>query len=308
MKKKITYILFILVTTLTNSFSQYFPIFSQYISNGLVINPAYTGSREVLSLNFMYRNQMTGFEGAPVYETFTVHAPLKNPRVGVGFMAFNEKAGPTRNTQAYATYAYRIRFVKGRLSLGLKAGINYGDYNWKNVYTNDSNDPAFSNKNNTFILPNIGAGIYYYSKKFFTGISVPYFLTYKESSNRSSYDIVNDIKNYNFLITAGYLLNFSRGFKLKPSCLVKYYTNSQEQVDLNLNFILLNDKLWLGTAYRLDEAMAGILEVQLSPQFRAGYTYEYAGKTTSYFNYTSHEITLRYEFSYKIKAFNPRYF
>ena len=58
--------------------AQYFPLLSQYISNGLILNPAYAASREVLSVNFLYRDQWVGFSGAPEYETFTAHAPLKN--------------------------------------------------------------------------------------------------------------------------------------------------------------------------------------------------------------------------------------
>ena len=304
-------IIYILTLLLIGSFhlqGQYFPIFSQYVSNGLVINPAYTGSREVLSLNLLYRNQMVGFNGSPQYQTLTAHTPLKNDNIGIGLQFLNESAGPIRNTHIYTSYSYRVRFAKGKLSFGLKAGVNYGQYNWNNVYTNDTHDPAFNNNNNSFLLPNFGAGVYYYSNKFFSGISVPYLLSFKENTDHNGFSFYHDFKNYNFLITSGYLFNISRNFKLKPTTLIKYYTNAKEQIDLNLNFILLNDKLWLGTAYRLDEAMAGSFEVQINPQFRIGYAFEYAGKTAEFFNYTSHEISLRYEFSYKIKAFNPRYF
>jgi type IX secretion system PorP/SprF family membrane protein len=307
MRKNI-FILLFLIGLCINIHAQYFPMFSQYVSNGLILNPAYTGSREVLSINLLYRNQMVGFTGAPQYQTLSAHAPMKNDNIGLGLMFFNESAGPVRNIHIYTSYAYRLRLGSGKLSFGLKAGINYGQYNWNNVYTNDSNDPAFNNDNNSYVLPNIGAGIYYYSNKFFTGFSIPYFLSYKEDEDHNGFSFYHDFNNYNFLITAGYLFSFSRNFKLKPTTLIKYYTNATEQVDLNLNVIILNDKIWLGSAYRLNEAVAGSFEVQLNPQFRIGYTFEYAGKTARFFNYTSHEVSLRYEFSYKIKAFNPRYF
>ena len=305
--KRLVIILFFCISLGGIALAQYFPVFSQYLTNGLVLNPAYTGSREVLSINLMYRNQMLGFEGAPVFQTFSAHAPLKNANVGVGVLFLNEQSGPIRNTQAYFNYAYRVHMGRGRMALGIKAGVNYGQYNWNNFNLNEA-DPAFTNNNNSFILPNVGAGVFYYSRRFFTGFSIPYILSYKEKSTRNGYSVTNDANNYSFLLTAGYLVDISRGFKLKPSALLKYYVRYPQQLDLNLNVILLNDKLWLGTAYRINEAVAGMFEIQFNPQFRLGYTFEYAGQKVSYFNYTSHEISLRYEFSYKIKAFNPRYF
>lgn len=288
--------------------AQYFPVFSQYVVNGLIINPAYTGSREVLSLNFSYRNQMTGIKGAPVYQTLSVHAPLKNPKLGLGFLFFNEKTGPTHNTHAFLTYAYRVQIGESKLNFGLQTGVIYKEFNWGQVYLNDDDDPVFNSNNNSYILPNLGAGAFFYNRKFFTGFSIPYFLSYKESSERDKYTIYHEFSNYNFLFTAGYLFNFSNNFKLKPSTLIKYYLDAEEQIDLNLSAILLDDKLWIGGAYRFQEAFAGLFEVQINPQFRISYTFEYAGRNAGYFNYTSHEVGLRYEFSYKLKAFNPRYF
>lgn len=288
--------------------AQYIPIFSKYISNGLLINPAYSGSREVLSLNFLYRDQWAGFEGSPVYETFSAHAPLKNVHVGLGFLLVNENSGPTTNTQAYFNYAYRIKVGKGKLAFGLKAGLNYTNNNWSNLDLYQNPDRAFSDNTKSYLLPNFGVGIYYSNQKIFAGLSIPYMLSFKESKIGGGYTIYNDMANYNYLLTSGYLFDFSRNFKIKPSVLLKYNAKLEQQLDLNMNFILLNDKLWLGAAYRINEAISSSFEIQLNPQLRFGYTFDYSGSQINNFNYTSHEIFVRYEFSYKIKAFNPRYF
>ena len=306
--KIIIYISFIIFCWINSAKAQYFPVFSHYVINGLVINPAYTGSREVMSINILYRNQMIGINGAPVYQTLSIHAPLKNPKLGLGFLFFNENTGPLHTTHAFATYAYKVQLGAGKLNFGLQTGIIYGEYNWNTMYLNDPGDQAFNSNNNTYVLPNIGAGLYYYSRSFFAGLAVPYFLSYKETGARDAYSIYHDLNNYNFLFSAGYLFRVSKDFKLKPSTLVKYYINSSEQIDLNLIAILLDDKLWIGGSYRFQEAVAALFELQINPQFRISYTFEYAGNNTGYFNYTSHEIGLRYEFSYKLKAFNPRYF
>jgi len=307
MKKYFTIILFVVLYIVPGK-SQYIPIFSDYISNGLLINPAYSGSREVLSLNLLFRDQWAGFEGSPLYETFSAHAPLKNAHIGLGFLLMNEKSGPSNITQAYFNYAYRIIIGSGKIAFGLKAGINYSNNNWSNIYLNDSPDKAFSDNTRSYVLPNFGLGIYYSSKKVFAGFSIPFILSYRETNPGSGYQIYNDVENYNYLFTAGYLFDISGSLKIKPSVLLKYNAIYKQQLDLNLNFILLNDKLWVGTAYRTNEAMSSSFEIQLNPQLRFGYSFDYSGGQINSFKYTSHEIFFRYEFSYKIRAYSPRYF
>ncbi|MGC8824117.1 MAG: PorP/SprF family type IX secretion system membrane protein [Bacteroidales bacterium] len=288
--------------------AQYYPVFSQYISNGLIINPGFTGSREVLSLNLLYRKQMLGFTGSPNYLVFSAHSPLKNPNLGVGMLLFEEKTGPIHNSHLYLHYAFRIPTQHGRLSLGLKAGVVYTQYNWRQIYLNDAPDPAFSGDVQTFLMPNFGAGIYYYSSKMFGGFSIPYFLSYTEKNNYQSISFQNDFKNYNFLLSGGYVFAISGNLQYKPSFLYKIHTKAQSQLDINSTFILFDDKFNFSIAYRVNEAWVGSLDIRLNPQFRLGYTYEYAGRVAKFFNYTSHEIGLRYELMYKIKASNPRYF
>ena len=143
---------------------------------------------------------------------------------------------------------------------------------------------------------------------FFTGLSIPYFLSYKEKANHDGFEVFHDVNNYNFLFTAGFLFNVSPNFRIKPSTLVKYNMTAKEQFDLNLNIITLNDMLSFGALYRTGEAMAGIVEVQLNHQLRIGCTYEYSTPSANTYNYYSYEFSVRYEFQYKIKAANPRLF
>jgi len=307
MKWLITILISLFIVINVNA--QYFPVFSQYLTNGLVINPAYAGSREVLSAGLFYRNQMSGFKGSPNYEVFSVHTPLKNSNVGLGLLVLNENVGPVQNSHLYFNYAYKILVgYESKIALGFKAGINYCNYNLNKIFLNDPADPSFAEGTQSFLLPNIGGGLYYYSTHFFLGLSIPYFLSYKEKNDHSGYTFYNDFNNYNFLLTSGYLFDFSNAFRLKPTIMFKYYGKKQQQLDLNMTFILFNDKIWIGGIYRMNEAIGGTLEVQINPQFRFCYSYEYTGGIANYFNYTSHEIGIRYEFNYKIKAFNPRYF
>jgi len=286
-------------------FAQFSPDFSQYMFNGLALNPAYTGSREALSLSLLYRKQWVGFDGSPETKTFSAHAPLKNDRVALGLMVFNENFAATSYTSAFANYAYRIRLGAGKLSLGLKAGIQSVNESYNKVRTIDPNDPAFENLSGSGIVPNFGIGAYYYTNRYYVGVSVPSLLSITRRGD--SYGVYNDFANYSYDFTAGMLIDAMQNFKFKPSVLVKYQSGTA-QYDFNTNFIFLDDRLWVGASYRLEQAVVGMLEFQINNQLRLGYSYDYTLGEINKYNNGSHEIMLRYEFSYTVKSFNPRYF
>jgi type IX secretion system PorP/SprF family membrane protein len=302
------YLIIILLFIKISGNAQFYPVFSQYLSNGIIINPGYTGSKEVLCANILYRKQMLGFSGSPEYFVFSAHSPLKNQNIGIGLMLLDEKIGCIHNTHFYFNYAFRIPTQNGRLALGIKAGVDYSQYNWNHLFLNDTNDPAFSENTQTSLLPNFGTGIYFYNDNLSLGFAIPYFLSFKDNNNYQSYTIQSNFKNYNFLFSSGYLFDISRNFKIKPSLLYKYYLQKQSQLDINSTFIFMDNRFNFSMAYRINEAIAGSVEIQINPQFRVSYTYEYAGQVANFFNYTSHEFGLQYLFMYRIKSSNPRYF
>lgn len=288
--------------------AQVTPVYSQYLMNPLVINPGYTGTRGNLSTSLSYRTQWAGIEGAPSFQSFTAHAPLKNDRVGLGLMIHNMSFGKTDATRFYGQYSFHIHLNKGRLVFGLKGGVDLTNTNLTGLLLQDDNDPAFTEGVSSYMLPNFGFGTYYYTNKVFIGLSVPEFLSYREASSRNNYEFYHDISNYKISLIGGGLITASSFFRIKPSFLVQYHKGLPLRADLNMNFIL-GDLVWLGGSYRLgEEAFVGIFELQVSPQFKLGYAYDYAfGRLNSFVNGT-HEVILRYEFGYKLKASNPRYF
>ncbi len=293
------------------SISLGYPVYSQYLQNGLVINPAYAGSRGSLSAFLSYRMQWMGTDGAPEMQSVSLHTPMKNDRVALGLTAQFMQYGYTKSTSIYASYAYRIRTGdKGRLSFGLKAGADMSNTDYTGILLANANDPVFTKNDKPYLLPNAGAGIYYFSEKFFTGFSVPAFLTYRKTG-QSTIQAYHSFSDYDLLFSAGGLITFSPVFKFKPSVLVNYSlqkTKNLTQFDINGNFIIA-DLIWVGGAWRTsEEVVVGIVQVQISPQFMFGFSYDYpAGRLSSYSKGSS-EFVLRYEFGSKVSAANPRYF
>jgi type IX secretion system PorP/SprF family membrane protein len=291
-----------------------YPVYSQYLQNGLMINPAYTGSREALSAFMSYRMQWMGIKGAPVIQSVSLHSPMKNDRVALGLKAQFMQFGVTKSTSIYASYAYHVRVGEGKLSFGLNAGADMSNTDYTGILESldDPTDLVFLTNNKPYILPNVGAGIYYFNNKLFAGFSVPAFLFYRKSDQGTPPQAYHSFNEYEIIFSAGGLLTFSPVLKFKPSVLIDYSlqkTKKLTQLDINGNFIIA-DLIWIGGSWRTsEEVVVGILQVQLNQQLMFGFSYDYpAGRMNLYKTKGSSEFVLRYEFGSKVSAANPRYF
>jgi type IX secretion system PorP/SprF family membrane protein len=289
--------------------AQQVPVTSQYLTNGLVINPAYTGTREALSANLSYRKQWARITGAPQYQTLSLHSPVNTKeKVSLGLMVDYLTYGVTKDVGIYAFYAYNVRVGRGKLSMGLKGGFDLSNTNYNRLQFPDGNpaDPLLTG-DMKYTLPNMGVGFYYYTDSYFAGIAVPSILTYKRDET-DEFRVSPDYSLFRTYVTAGTLLRVADVFKIKPSVLVRYSMHEPLEVDLNANFIFA-DLLWVGGSYRIAEkAAVALLDLQITPQLKVGYSYDYQLGHLN--NYTSgtHEVSLRYEFSFAVSATSPRYF
>ena len=310
------YILILFFLVLQNSgFSQdgdfkigqrYEPVYSQYEVNGLAINPAYTGSRECFSNIILYRNQWIGFEGAPITQTLSSHAPFKDEKNAVGVFIFHEQIGVSDYYDVYGNYAFRFQFGSGKLSLGLKAGATFFQGNFADIKASPDEiqtDPILNNESAFF--PNFGVGAYYYADNYYVGISVPKFLSYELKNSQKTMSL--GPSNYDFLVTGGYLIPISENLKVKPSFLLKYRLDNSFQIDAGANIILF-DAVWFGGSYRHNDEIVFMAEYQVNQQIRAGVAYDYGIGDFSSQHSGSLEIILRYDFKYKVRAVSPRYF
>lgn len=286
------------------------PLYSQYLQNGLVINPAYAGTREVLSSFLSYRMQWIGTKGSPVIQSVSLHSPMKDDKVALGISAQFMQYGATKSTSIYAVYAYHIMLKNGRISFGLKAGTDLSNTDYTGLLLIDMDDPVFRTNEKGLVLPNVGAGVYYFDERFFAGLSVPSFISYRRNSQGNVVPY-HGFNQYDLVFSAGGLISVAPVLKFKPSVLVDYSlqkTRKLAQFDLNGNFILA-DLIWAGASWRITEKVAvGILQVQVNPQLMFGFSYDFPAGSMSSFSKGSTEFVLRYEFRYKVSAANPRYF
>jgi type IX secretion system PorP/SprF family membrane protein len=271
-------------------------VFSQYIFNGLLINPAYAGSHVQLSGTLTYRNQWVNFEGAPVTSTLGVHTALLKGRVGVGLLITEDLIGSYKNTLIMPSYAYIIKdpIGGGTLSLGVQAGVNNfnADFSSIKLRYDNGQDPSFNRYMNEF-KPNFGGGAFYYSKKMWAGFSVPTILTHKKLFSGS----FEQLKLPRF-----YYLNFglklpidlrTKKFWFHPSILLRMQDGTPLSADLNA-MIAYEDQISVGTSYRSGDGAVAFVNFKLSEKFYVGYSYDFTASRLRQFSNGSHEIMINY--------------
>lgn len=299
-------ILCCLIVGKKEGYGQHSPFYSQYMFNGLALNPAYTGSRDVLTLNTAFRYQWVGFKGAPESGSFALHTPLKDGRSNLGMILMNDRFGVSNNSGAYGTYAFRMRTLKeDRLSFGLLGGIALLKDRWSQVNTNQGGDDVFNGDSPLFVVPRVGFGVYYDTPKWYLGMSTPQILEL-ESDSRKAYT-ASQLNYRSWFLSGGYLFKLNPDLKLKPSFLVKYIQDSPVQADLNA-MLIIQDRFWVGASYRTGAAVVGLFEFHFNDQFRIAYSFDQPVHGLINQSSGSNELSLRYEFGYKIKGMSPRYF
>lgn len=327
--------LFLLLFFISNKINaQQDAMFTKYMFNSLNFNPGYAGSKEYLSMVAIYRDQWLGLDGAPTTQTLSIHTPFKE-RVGVGLNISNDKIGVTGSTVGNLSYAYRVPFGKGKVSIGLQASfMNYRtDFGKLNYKDPRSNDLSFKDDVNIW-APNFGAGVYYYSDKFYAGFSVPHLL--KTDLNDKSESNTRWAQLYrHFYFTTGVAIPI-RGESLifKPSLLIKsvelfgdFSSSSNNRMpvgaptefDIDLS-LLFYQSLWVGASFRSAfEAFIGKTSSVDSADFwamfylnrglRVGLAYDFTLTKLKNHNKGSFEIMLGYDFHFQQKhVVTPRYF
>ena len=303
MKKRVIVLTIMLISAL--SYSQQDAQYTQYMYNTININPAYAGSRGVMSIFGLYRTQWVGLDGAPKTATASINSPIENSRLGVGLSIVNDRIGPTNENAISADLSYTIPTSETyKLSFGVKGTANLFNLDRSKLNPYNLNDPALQGLNNHF-SPNVGAGIYLHSDKLYLGASVPNFL---ETKRYDDNDVAVYKERMNMYFIGGYVFDISPNLKFKPAFLTKVVQGAPLQLDLSGNF-MFNEKFVLGAAWRWSAAVSAMAGFQATDGLYIGYGYDLETTKLANYNSGSHEIFLRFElFKKPERVVSPRFF
>jgi len=302
--KKILIALVVLLGYSITSFGQQDPQYTQYMYNQAVINPAYAGSKEGLSIVALYRNQWTGFDGAPKTITLSGHSPV-GEKVGLGLSLISDQHGPVKENNIYADFSYTLDLgTTSKLALGIKGGVTLHDISLTTVDLTTQGDPLFSENVNK-ATPNAGLGAFFYDENYYVGLSMPNIL---DSVHLDENGRKYGSETQHYFLTAGYVFQLTATTKLKPSFLVKSSFDAPVSFDVNANF-LFHDKFEVGASYRSTDSFSGLVGFAFSDSIRIGYAYDYIISDIKEAASSSHEVFLQFDLNFPKKVSrSPRFF
>lgn len=293
-------------------FAQQDAQFSQYIFNGIYINPAYAGYRQELNAHAFYRNQWVGVPGAPQTMSLAVDGSVNNDRVGLALQVSHDKIGAQSQLSAYGNYAYRIPLGNetGRLALGIGAGIVQLGLDPNKLDFTNPNEPNIGGAAQHMLLFDTRAGVYYATANWFAGFSADNLTAQYQAKNKTLSHFI-PIPKPHYYLTGGALLQMNEDVLLKPSFLLKDDRSGPTSLDLNM-FVLLKEVVWIGGGYRTavnlynkpalqpglakSSAVIAMAEVFVLPELRIGYAFDYALNKYRTYNNGTHEISVGYYF------------
>jgi type IX secretion system PorP/SprF family membrane protein len=324
MKKYI--LLVMLVSAVTVAKAQQTIQFSEYMFNGLAINPAYAGYKEDWTLNLSDRIQWVGINDAPQTSSVAVDGLLNqdNKNVGLGFISTLDQLGPESSVSAYANYAYRLRLDEldtKRLCFGIGVGVLQYSLDGSKFSVLDDGDGSVPAGSESKVTPDFRFGIYYSSSSIYFGASVFNLLSGAFNTIVDDPEIIKPVRTYYF--TGGAMLPLTDGIALKPSFMIKEDFKGPTNIDLT-SYLAINNVVWIGATYRMgisawdsnlqgnlqgQDAMAAMLQYYVTERFRIGYAYDFTVSKLAGYQNGTHEISLSISFpNRKQRVISPRYF
>ena len=298
-----------------NSWAQQNAQYTQYIFNGLGINPAYAGSKGITNVNGLYRTQWVGLEGAPTTQTISVDAAVAKQKIGLGLLLTNDQIGAQGQKSVLANTAFRVKIAENaRIALGIAAGISQYYTDGTLLRTNNQNyDPTIPTTRISTALPDTKAGLFFNNQRLYVGLSASNLIKFKNTF------VATPARH--FYLTSGYIIPLNDWLTFKPSFLIKEDFKSPTNIDVNA-FMLIGDRIWLGGSYRtgtkslktkeydldVSNAWALATEIYLSEKVKVGYAHDFT--LTSLREYAGHELSLGFYFFRKeaSRTLSIRYF
>ncbi len=297
------------IFSISQSKAQQDPRYSMYMFNVMSFNPAYAGSLDEIAATLLYRKQWLNFPGAPQTASFNIHTPVKKENMGLGLSFLNDKAGAISQNYLNIAYSYHLKFKTSRLSFGLQAVVQNFSAGLSKLQTNQQGniDNAFNNGDISIYGINFGTGAFYYSNKYFVGISAPHLLS-SNMEKQLNGDPVAAKQGTHAYLTGGYVFTINPIIKIKPTALVKYAASSPVQADINA-MVYFYDIIGVGATYRTNDSFNAMTEIILPKGFRLAYAFDYTLSPLKNYQTGSHEIILQYRFGFnKERLTSPRLF
>jgi type IX secretion system PorP/SprF family membrane protein len=319
MFRKITLLFVVSLTLQVTSFSQQLPLYSQYMFNQFLINPAAAGQDGFTSINLTAREQWVGMANSPKTHSISAQTRLlkgvfilskeairkytsqaaRDSRVGLGINIYNDKTGIIDRTGFQFTYAYHLLMDEAELSFGLSASFYQFTINKNKIKLLDPDDKLIDNTDLRMFMPDVNFGVQYTAKRYYYGFAINQLTQSSVQFGNSGYDQYRLYRHY--FLTGGYQHVINRDYILEPTCLIKISKQARPQIDLGTKLYIQNE-YWAGLAFRTGSAFVIMAGLALD-KYHFGYSFDYNLKSISKHSFGSHEFMIAVKFGDNARRF-----
>lgn len=266
-------------------------MYSMYMFDKVLVNPAYTGSSNWLVGTVKYRNQFAGMPGNPVTQTFNVHTPIQSKHIGIGLKVINDKIAVLNTLNAALLFSYHLNFAGGKLSAGVDAGIVNRKIDYQKLVLSARGDNAISSTTQSSVVPDLSWGLYYQKKQWYAGFS-QYHLIKKSFNDNTILRSGSKLSGHLYFI-AGNVFMINKNWSYDPSMLIKVQAAGPVQLDLNI-MLYYQDRIGAGLQYRTGDAIVAVLKVAVLENLKITYSYDYTLSKLSHYSKGAHEVLISY--------------
>ncbi|MFP4059531.1 MAG: type IX secretion system membrane protein PorP/SprF [bacterium] len=277
------------------AFSQQIPIYTQYMFNPFVLNPALAGTHNYYQIRSNHRFQWAGITDPPVTNSISIYGPhgSRDMDMGYGGYVLSDITGPTSKTAAYGSYGYNLPVTDEiRLSMGVSAGIMQ--------YKIDLTKVAFSNEDpvdmgvQSFFLPDASVGLFLYSTNFHVGFSAVQLINNKLKVGEDPTGL-SKLKSH-FYLTGGYKYFLDRDWAVEPTIIFKKVSPVPLQMDINAKVIYQN-MAWGGLSFRTGDAISVLAGYVYDKKIYLGFSYDIGITAIRSYNSGTYELMIGYQFN-----------
>jgi len=288
-------VIFLLFAGRTPADAQQLPVFTQFMFNSYLFNPAEAGTHNFYQVRMNSRFQWLGITDAPQTNSLSVYGPHGSKNMGFGGYIFNDVTGPSSRNGLYGTYAYNLKVTDlVRFSMGLSGGIIQNRVDGSRITLLDPSDQVLLNAVSSDLSPDATVGLYLYSPTFYVGLAAHQLFgnTIRLFENDNG---LNKLKTHYYL-TGGYRFSINDGYCLEPAVLVmgSLLLPIQAEFSLKAHYQSL---LWLGVSVRTEDAVSFLVGYTHENKFHFGYSYDMSFSQIRHHNTGSHEIFLGMRFN-----------
>ena len=303
MKKSLIVIL-VCLAALTKA--QQLPMYSQYLTNDFILNPAIAGSKSYFPIQINSRTQWSGLGTiAPKTNTLSYHMPVAHDAIGIGAIVMQDETGPYSQIGVTLSFAYHVQLDEDdvtRLSLGLSGLLTQHTLNQDDL-TFHNPDPEFQGSYSKMV-PDASFGAYLYSKNF--SLSASAHQLFESTFKESVQDIFGDNSQVrHYFAHASYRIDIHSDLAIEPSLLVKSTEVSPTQLDVNAR-VIIDNNYWAGLSLRSSESLVVLAGLNMGSLFLS-YSYDYGISSLSSVASGSHEISLGFNINDKRKRRHSYY-